>query len=161
MAKRSDKKPTTPGPTRAQTSKNAPPRSSKGSGAASGKPGTSSKNLEISPIARAALENAGMPKSPLDQKSEKKLSKGQIDAIRKFAVNLAQADVDSGEDTVLICNRISEPPAIPLTELRYDRCRWCETEIYYDRLMPSPPGIMRVCVPCGIMLLEADKKGRN
>jgi hypothetical protein len=27
--------------------------------------------------------------------------------------------------------------------------------------MPAPPNLVRVCVPCGIMLLEADKKGRN
>jgi hypothetical protein len=73
----------------------------------------------------------------------------------------AEDGLSTDEDSVLICNRTTETPAIPLTELLYDTCRWCEADMYYDRQMPSPLGMMRVCVPCGIMLLEADKKGRN
>jgi hypothetical protein len=122
----------------------------------------SSKKLEISPLARQALLSAARP-TPVgaDAGGKRKLSKQQVDAIRQFAVAMAQDDLRSDEDTVLICNRIGEPPAIPLTELLYDTCRWCAADIYYDRLMPNPPDIVRVCVPCGIMLLEADKKGRN
>jgi hypothetical protein len=118
--------------------------------------------IEISPLARQALLSAARP-TPVgaDAGGKRKLSKQQVDAIRQFAVAMAQDDLRSDEDTVLICNRISEPPAIPLTELLYDTCRWCAADIYYDRLMPNPPDIVRVCVPCGIMLLEADKKGRN
>ena len=128
----------------------------------SSKPDTpSSKKLEIAPIARQALMSSRLPKTPADAAARKSLSKREIDASRQFAVALAEDGLDSDEDTVLICNRITEPPSIPLTELLYDRCKWCETDIYYDRLMPNPPGLMRVCVPCGIMLLEADKKGRN
>jgi hypothetical protein len=85
----------------------------------------------------------------------------EVDAIRKLALALAEDGLGTDEDNVLICNRITEPAAIPITELLYDRCIWCDAEIYYDRLMPAPPNLVRVCVPCGILLLEADKKGRN
>ena len=85
----------------------------------------------------------------------------EVDAIRKFALTLAEDGLGADEDNVLICNRITEPAAIPIAELLYARCAWCDAEIYYDRLMPAPPNLVRVCVPCGIMLLEADKKGRN
>ena len=85
----------------------------------------------------------------------------EVDAIRKFALTLAEDGLGADEDNVLICNRITEPAAILIAELLYDRCAWCDAEIYYDRLMPAPPNLVRVCVPCGIMLLEADKKGRN
>ena len=47
------------------------------------------------------------------------------------------------------------------SELLYDTCRWCQVDIYYDRLMPSRPDLMRVCLKCGILLLEADQKGAN
>jgi hypothetical protein len=40
-------------------------------------------------------------------------------------------------------------------------CAWCQKAIYYDRKMPSPPDITRVCIPCGLLLLEAQKKGAN
>ena len=66
-----------------------------------------------------------------------------------------------GQDNVLICNRITEPAAIPITELLYDRCIWCDAEIYYVALDAGAANLVRVCVPCGILLLEADKKGRN
>jgi hypothetical protein len=143
-------------------------RGAKSSGGAGPKPGVSSpksrssKKLEISPLARQALLSAARP-TPVGEVAggKRKLSKQQVDTIRQFAVAMAQDDLRSDEATVLICNRISEPPAIPLTELLYDTCRWCAADIYYDRLMPNPPDIVRVCVPCGIMLLEADKKGRN
>src|SRR5687768_2173470 len=112
----------------------------------SAKPGSSSsKSLEISPIAKHALLNSRLPKSPIDEAGAKRLSKGQIDAIRQFAVALAEDGLSTDEDTVLVCNRTTETPAIPLSELLYDTCRWCETDIYYDRLMPSPLGTMRVC----------------
>jgi hypothetical protein len=119
-----------------------------------------SKAIEMSPIARQVLENA-RNRSPLDAASIKNLPKRQVEAIRQFAVALAESELRTDEDLVLICNRITEPPAVPLADLRYDTCRWCEAEIYYDRLMPSPKDLVRVCVPCGIMLLDADKKGRN
>ena len=61
---------------------------------------------------------------------------------------------------VMICNRITEP-RVPIANLRYDTCRWCEAEIYYDRLMPSPLTWCASAFPCGVMLLDADKKGRN
>ena len=100
-------------------------------------------------------------RSPLDAAGAKKLSKLEVDAIRQFAVALAEKDLHTDEDLVMICNRTTEPAAIPISELLYGTCRWCEADIYYDRMMPSPPGLMRVCVPCGIMLLEAENKGRN
>ena len=87
------------------------------------------------------------------------LSPFQIEAIRQLALDLARKG--AGPDAVLICNPISEPSALPAKELLYDRCRWCETDIYYDRLMPSPPGLMRVCLTCGVLLMEAEKKGAN
>ena len=150
MARKSNKKPATPG--------------SKAGGAPPAKPATSakkSKPLEMSPIARHVLMNA-RNRSPIDAAGAKKLSKGEADAIRQFAIALAEKDLMSDdEDLVMICNRITEPPGIPLTELLYDNCRWCEAEIYYDRLMPSRAEMIRVCVPCGIMLLDAEKKGRN
>ena len=90
---------------------------------------------------------------------KKRLSKQQIDAIRLLA--LTMAGDDPGPDAVMICNPLGEPPALPLSELLYDKCKWCDVDIYYDRLMPSPPGMMRVCLKCGILLLEADKKGAN
>jgi hypothetical protein len=120
-----------------------------------------SKKLEIAPIAREALMSSRRPKSPLDQGRAKPMSPREVDAIRKFALALAEDGLGTDEDNVLICSRITEPAAIPITELLYDRCTWCDEEIYYDRLMPAPPNLVRVCVPCGIMLLEADKKGRN
>jgi hypothetical protein len=123
-------------------------------------PKAKSKNLEMAPYARALLENA-RKRSPLDAAGVKNLSKGQVDAIRQLAVALAENDLTDDEDPVLICNRATEPAAIPITELLYDTCRWCEADIYYDRMMPSPPNMIRVCVPCGIMLLDAEKKGRN
>ena len=154
MTKKSTRKPATPGPKTGQSTPGKP-------GPSSSKPGTKkSKSLEMSPIARQALLNA-RNRSPLDAAGLKKLSKGEVDAIRQFAVALAENDLHTDEDLVLICNRTTEPAAIPITELLFDTCRWCEADIYYDRLMPSPPELVRVCVPCGIMLLEADKKGRN
>jgi hypothetical protein len=155
--KKPAKQPSTPGAARSKGSSAAKP----GAPGAS-KPRVSSSKLEISPIAKRALLNSRLPTPPNKGPDGKpKLSTRQIDAIRQFAVALAEDGLGSDEDTVLICNRITEAPAIPLSELLYDKCRWCESDIYYDRLMPSPPGMMRVCVPCGIMLLEADKKGRN
>jgi hypothetical protein len=71
------------------------------------------------------------------------------------------AGPDLAEDAVLICHPVGQPSALPASELLYDTCRWCETDIYYDRLMPSRPDLMRVCLKCGIMLLEAEKKGAN
>lgn len=155
MKKKPAKKPETPGAAKRAT----PPTPKSGTPAKPGR--SSSKSLEISPIARQALLNSRLPKSPIDDASAKRLSKREIDAIRQFAVALAEDGLGTDEDTVLICNRMTETPAIPITELLYDTCKWCDAEIYYDRLMPSPPGMVRVCVPCGIMLLEADKKGRN
>jgi hypothetical protein len=114
------------------------------------------------------IELAGpRPGAKVSPKPEKKstpevrhdLPKRQVDAIREFALTLADQAIDP--DAIMICNPISEPAALPLSELLYDRCRWCNVEIYYDRLMPAPLGLMRVCVKCGIMLLEADKKGGN
>jgi hypothetical protein len=103
---------------------------------------------------------AGPAGLPVDgSAAEKKLSKRQIDAIRQLAI--AMAGPDLGSDAVMICNPITEEPALPISELRYDTCRWCEVDIYYDRLMPSPPGMMRVCLNCGILLLEAEKRGAN
>jgi hypothetical protein len=100
---------------------------------------------------------SGKPGDADDPKN--RLSKQQIDAIRLLALTMAGPEL--GDDAVMICNPISEPPALPLSELLYDRCKWCEVDIYYDRLMPSRPDLMRVCLKCGIMLLEAEKKGAN
>jgi hypothetical protein len=161
MAKKSSGKSATP-----KAAKPARPKAGKST---SGKPGASnskaaakkSKPLEMSPITRQLLESA-RNRSPIDAAGAKTLSKGEVDAIRQFAITLAEKDLSADdEDLVMICNRIAVPPAIPLTDVRYDTCRWCEAEIYYDRLMPSRPEMIRVCVPCGIMLLDAEKKGRN
>ena len=137
-------------------------------GAPSAKPGapanrskSKSKKIEMAPYARALLENA-RKRSPLDATNVKNLSTGQVSAIRQLAVALAENDLTGDDDDpVLICNRATEPSAIPITELLYDTCRWCEADIYYDRMMPSPPNMTRICMPCGIMLLDAEKKGRN
>jgi hypothetical protein len=151
--------------------KSAPPRPKPGV-AGKNKPGTpagpkagksetkTSKPLQMSPIARHILENA-RKRSPIDAARPTKLSRGEVDAIRQLAIALAENELGTDEDLVMNCNRITEPPAVPLADLLYDTCRWCEAEIYYDRLMPSPPDLVRVCMPCGIMLLDAEKKGRN
>lgn len=135
----------------------------KGKSAAPGsvKAAPKAKKLEIAPIAREALLSSRLPKSPLDRARTKPMTTREVDAIRKLALALAEDGLGTDEDNVLICNRITEPAAIPITELLYDHCAWCDAEIYYDRLMPAPPNLVRVCVPCGILLLEADKKGRN
>lgn len=83
----------------------------------------------------------------------------RIERIRQFALDLARLTVEPG--AVMICNPISEPSALPAKELLYDRCRWCTTDIYYDRLMPSPPDITRVCLACAVLLADAQKKGAN
>ena len=88
------------------------------------------------------------------------LSRVQVEAIRQLALDLARKGA-AEPGTVMICNPISEPSALPAKELLYDRCGWCNTDIYYDRLMPSPPDLKRVCLACGILLLEAEKKGAN
>ena len=62
---------------------------------------------------------------------------------------------------LMLANIDGRSAALPLEELLYDRCRWCEVDIYYDRLMPAPLGLVRVCIACGVMLLEAEKKGKN
>jgi hypothetical protein len=143
MAKKSTRKPTTPAPKAGKSE------------------AKKSRPLQMSPIARALLENA-RKRSPLDAASLQKLPQREVDAIRALAIALAENELGADDDDmVMICNRITEPPAVPLADLRYDTCRWCEAEIYYDRLMPSPPDLVRVCVPCGIMLLDADKKGGN
>jgi hypothetical protein len=119
------------------------------------------------PAALARRLPPGFPSFPSDDRGgsgkdeagKKNLSKQQIDAIRLLAITMAGPDL--GSDAVMICNPITEEPALPLSELLYDRCKWCEVDIYYDRLMPSPPGMMRVCLKCGILLLEADRKGAN
>lgn len=83
----------------------------------------------------------------------------RIERIRQFALDLARLSVEPG--AVMICNPISEPSALPAKELLYDRCRWCATDIYYDRLMPSPPDLTRVCLACAVLLADAQKKGAN
>ena len=149
--KKPSKKPKSP----SATKRPAPTASNPGASAKKSKP------LQMSPIARALLESA-RKRSPLDAASLKKLPQREVDAIRALAIAMAENELSADDDDmVMICNRITEPPAVPLADLRYDTCRWCEAEIYYDRLMPSPPDLVRVCVPCGIMLLDADKKGRN
>ena len=169
--KKSAGKPATPAPKSGAADKkkpSAPPWLKSGGPSAakpsppSPKPKSGSKPLQMSPIARRLLGNA-RKRSPLDAASARKISRGEVDAIRQLAVALAENEIGLGtdEDKVLICNRASEPSPIPITELLYDTCRWCEADIYYDRLMPSPPGMVRVCIPCGIMLLDADQKGRN
>ena len=95
----------------------------------------------------------------VDAGSGGSLKRTQIEAIRQFALELARQGAEPG--SVMICNPISEPSALPAKELLYDRCRWCDTDIYYDRLMPSPPDLMRVCLACGVLLLKAEKKGAN
>ncbi len=87
------------------------------------------------------------------------MKRTHINAIRKLAVEIAEQN--AGPGTVLICNRATEPTPLPKKELLDDVCAWCDEAIYYDRKMPSPPDITRVCVPCGILLLEAQKKGAN
>jgi hypothetical protein len=49
--------------------------------------------------------------------AEKKLTKRQLAAIRQLAIDMANASLAIDEDTVLVCNAISEPPSIPLDEL--------------------------------------------
>lgn len=156
--KKSTRKSAHPGPRPGAVDKK---KSGAPAGPKAGKPGAKKSGpLEMSPIARHVLENA-RKRSPLDAARPNKLSKGEVDAIRQLAIALAEHELGTDEDLVMICNRITEPPAVPISELLYDTCRWCEAEIYYDRLMPSPPDLVRVCMPCGIMLLDAEKKGRN
>ena len=57
----------------------------------------------------------------------------EVDAIRQLAIALAENELGADDDDmVMICKRITEPPAVPIADLRYDTCRWCEAEIYYD-----------------------------
>ena len=83
----------------------------------------------------------------------------RVALIREFAIELARRAVEPG--VVMICNPITEPSALPAKELLYDRCRWCDKDIYYDRMMPSPPDIQRVCIACYLLMAEAEKKGAN
>jgi hypothetical protein len=85
--------------------------------------------------------------------------KANIEAIRRLAVEIAEQN--AGPGTVLICNLATEPTPLPKSELLDDHCAWCQKAIYYDRKMPSPADITRVCIPCGLLLLEAQKKGAN
>ena len=85
--------------------------------------------------------------------------KTTINAIRRLAVEIAEKN--AGPGTVLICNRATEPTPLPKSELLDDVCAWCGEAIYYDRMMPSPLDSTRVCIPCGLLLLEAQKKGAN
>jgi hypothetical protein len=157
------KKPTKK-PALSASAKSAPAARPSSSKAASAKGAPPAKPM---PPALARRLPTGFPTFPSDNRLEpgkdetgkKKLSKKQIDAIRLLAI--AMAGPDLGSDAVMICNPITEEPALPLSELLYDRCKWCEVDIYYDRLMPSPLGMMRVCLKCGILLLEAEKKGAN
>ncbi len=114
---------------------------------------------KASPGTRQKLEDGASPGAQARPGTRGDLSAVQVEAIRQFALELARKG--AGPDAVMICNPISEPSALPAKELLYDRCRWCETDIYYDRLMPSPPGLMRVCLACGVLLIEAEKKGAN
>ena len=75
------------------------------------------------------------------------MKKARIDALRRLAVEIAEQN--AGPGTVLICNLATEPAPLPKQELLDDHCAWCGEAIYYDRKMPSPPDITRVCVPCG------------
>ena len=126
---------------------------------------TSKPSLPPALVKRLPPSFAGMPaddRAPGGRNTgegTKNLSKQQVDAIRLLAITMAGPDL--ADDAVLICNPVGEPSALPPSELLYDTCRWCEIDIYYDRLMPSRPDLMRVCVKCGIMLLEAEKKGAN
>ena len=120
---------------------------------------TTNPAAKWAPAAKVSPAAKGGPGSTRAPGSRGDLSRVQVEAIREFALDLARKG--AGPDTVLICNPISEPSALPAKELLYDRCRWCETDVYYDRLMPTPPGLMRVCLKCGILLLEAEKKGAN
>ena len=93
--------------------------------------------------------------------AERKLTKKQLAAIRQLAVDLANAALAEDDDTVLVCNVLSEPAYFPPEDQRFDTCKWCNVDIYFDKMMPSPFGLVRVCVPCGVLLLEAQKKGAN
>ena len=93
--------------------------------------------------------------------AEKKLTKKQLAALRQLAVDLANAALAEDDDTVLVCNPVTEPAFFPIEDQRFDTCKWCNVDIYYDKMMPSPIGLVRVCVPCGRLLLEAQKKGAN
>lgn len=77
----------------------------------------------------------------------------QIDAIRRLAVEIAEKN--AGPGTVLIRHRATEPTPLPKNELLDDVCAWCTDAMYYDRKMPNPTDITRVCAPCGTLLLDA------
>jgi hypothetical protein len=123
------------------------------------KPAPRAKPAPPAPMLRLPPGFPALPADDAGESGKRKLNKQQIDAIRLLAITMAGPDL--GDDAVMICNPITEEPALPVSELLYDTCKWCDVDIYYDRLMPSPPGMMRVCVKCGIMLLEAEKKGAN
>ena len=107
MAKKSTRKPATPGPKSGKSEPKKP------------------KPLQMSPIARALLENA-RKRSPLDAASPRKLSGPEVDAIRQFAIALAENELSADdEDLLMICNRITEPPAVPIADLRYDSDQAC------------------------------------
>src|SRR5688572_23974144 len=100
MAKKSTGKPAASGPKAGAADKKkpsappwlksgvTPPQKPGAASSSSSKPKSKSKNLEISPIARQALMNA-RNRSPIDAAGAKKMSKGEVDAIRQFAVALA------------------------------------------------------------------------
>lgn len=93
--------------------------------------------------------------------AEKKLTKKQLAALRQLAVDVANAALAEDNDTVLACNPVSELAFFLIEDQRFDMCKWCVVDIYYDKMMPGPPGLVRVCVPCGRLLLEAQKKGAD
>ena len=130
-----------------------------GQGATTGKAGAKGKSL--AKALTSAKDDPFAKRLPLTAEDEPPppLKQRQIAAIRKLALDIAEQNMGPG--TVLICNRTTEPSALPKRELLYDSCGWCGEDIYYDRKMPSPPDIVRVCVACGILLLEAEKKGAN
>ena len=96
-----------------------------------------------------------------DRASNKRMKPrdADVERIRQLAIDIARREAQPG--MMLVCNPISEPTPLPPTELLYDTCAWCDTAIYYDRLMPSPPDTKRICIQCFVTLRQAEEKGAN
>jgi hypothetical protein len=117
------------------------------------------KKPRVGPGKRPTTGNRPMTSKPETGWDDWNLQERRIDLIRKLAVDIAEAN--PGPGMVLICNPSTEPSPLPKAELLDDHCAWCNVAIYYDRKMPSPADITRVCIACGLLLLEAEKKGHN
>ena len=82
-----------------------------------------------------------------------------LNRVRQLGIEIARRRADPG--LMVACHRTIVPLAPPLTVLLYDRCAWCDADLYYDRPMPSPPDTRRICIECYVALRQAEQRERT